>query len=61
MLENAKNLLDAPEIDVFTENVKDMTYKSDRQRFRMSSILKKSFGKFYREHTGNIHNVKAMV
>jgi hypothetical protein len=36
-------------------------YKSDRQGLGMSKIKKEFLKKFYREHTGNIHNVKAMV
>jgi two-component system phosphate regulon sensor histidine kinase PhoR len=61
MLENAiKYSVDAPEIDVFTENVKDMILiKVTDKGLGMSKIAQKRvFEKFYREHTGNIHNVK---
>lgn len=61
VLENAiKYSPDVPEIDVFTENVKDMILiKVTDQGLGMSKIAQKRvFEKFYREHTGNIHNVK---
>lgn len=50
----------APKIDVFTENVKDsIVLKVRDQGIGMSkNIQKKIFQKFYREHTGDIHNVK---
>ncbi|MFT5715620.1 MAG: two-component system phosphate regulon sensor histidine kinase PhoR [Flavobacterium sp.] len=61
VLENAiKYSVDVPEIDVFTENVKDMILlKVTDKGLGMSKIAQKRvFEKFYREHTGNIHNVK---
>ncbi|EIA08415.1 two-component system sensor histidine kinase [Flavobacterium frigoris PS1] len=61
VLENAiKYSPDIPEIEVFTENVKDMILiKVTDRGLGMSKIAQKRvFEKFYREHTGNIHNVK---
>lgn len=50
----------APKIDVFTEVVKNnIVVKVQDQGAGMSkAVLKKVFEKFYREHTGNLHNVK---
>ncbi|RDK86871.1 sensor histidine kinase [Marinirhabdus gelatinilytica] len=49
-----------PRIDVYTENVKNtIIVKIRDQGVGMSkSVQKKIFEKFYREHTGDIHNVK---
>jgi two-component system phosphate regulon sensor histidine kinase PhoR len=49
-----------PKIDVFTENVKNsIILKIVDQGMGMSNaVQKKIFEKFYREHTGDIHNVK---
>ncbi|MEZ4793916.1 MAG: ATP-binding protein [Flavobacteriaceae bacterium] len=49
-----------PRIDVFTENVKNsIVLKIQDQGIGMSkTVQKKIFEKFYREHTGDIHNVK---
>lgn len=61
MLENAvKYSSDEPKIDVFTENVKNYIYvKIQDQGDGMSKVAqRKVFEKFYREHSGNIHNVK---
>jgi two-component system phosphate regulon sensor histidine kinase PhoR len=61
ILENAiKYSVDIPEIDILTENVKDMILiKITDKGLGMSKIAQKRvFEKFYREHTGNIHNVK---
>ena len=61
ILENAiKYSPNVPKIDVFTENVKDMVIiKISDNGIGMSKVaLKRVFEKFYREHTGNIHNVK---
>lgn len=61
VLENAiKYSPDIPEIEVFTENVKDMILiKVTDKGLGMSKVAQKRvFEKFYREHTGNIHNVK---
>jgi two-component system phosphate regulon sensor histidine kinase PhoR len=44
---------------VYTENIKDMILIKVQDRgLGMSKIAQKEFSKFYREHTGNIHNVK---
>ncbi|MFV5701808.1 sensor histidine kinase [Flavobacterium sp. XS2P12] len=61
ILENAiKYSPNIPEIDVFTENVKDMVIiKVKDNGLGMSKVAQKRiFEKFYREHTGDIHNVK---
>ena len=61
ILDNAiKYSPDAPKIDVYTELVKNhIVIKVQDQGSGMSKqVLKRVFEKFYREHTGNIHNVK---
>ena len=61
ILDNAiKYSEEAPKIDVYTENVKDyIILKIRDQGMGMSKTTqKKIFEKFYREHTGDIHNVK---
>ncbi len=61
ILDNAvKYSVEPPKIDVFTELVKNnIIIKVQDQGAGMSkAVLKKVFEKFYREHTGNIHNVK---
>lgn len=61
MLENAiKYSESAPEIDVFTENTnKFFILKIKDKGIGMSKQAQKYvFDKFYREHKGNIHNVK---
>ncbi len=61
ILDNAiKYSPEAPKIDVYTEVVKNsIIIKIKDQGAGMSKIvLKRIFEKFYREHTGNIHNVK---
>ncbi|TRX36085.1 HAMP domain-containing histidine kinase [Flavobacterium sp. ZT3R18] len=61
ILENAiKYSPDVPEIDIYTENIKDMVIiKIKDNGVGMSKIAQKRvFEKFYREHTGDIHNVK---
>ena len=61
MLDNAIKYTDgAPKIDVSTENINDsIVLKIADQGIGMSkAVLKKIFEKFYREHTGDIHNVK---
>ncbi|UJH67595.1 sensor histidine kinase [Allomuricauda sp. SCSIO 65647] len=61
ILDNAvKYSPDAPKIDVYTEVVKNhLIIKVQDQGAGMSKVvLKKVFEKFYREHTGDIHNVK---
>jgi signal transduction histidine kinase len=61
ILDNAiKYSPDAPKIDVYTENVKEYIILKikDHGSGMTKSVQKKIFEKFYREHTGNIHNVK---
>ncbi len=61
ILDNAiKYSPDAPKIDIYTENVKNnIILKIQDQGSGMSKVAQKRiFEKFYREHTGNIHNVK---
>ena len=61
ILENAiKYSPDSPKIEIFTENIKDMILiKVKDYGLGMSKIAQKRvFEKFYREHTGDIHNVK---
>lgn len=61
ILDNAvKYSTEAPKIDVFTEIAKNfIIIKIKDQGAGMSkAVLKKVFEKFYREHTGNVHNVK---
>lgn len=61
ILDNAiKYSPNAPIIDIYTENVKDtIVVKIKDQGSGMSkTATKKIFDKFYREHTGDLHNVK---
>ncbi|MFV5684284.1 sensor histidine kinase [Flavobacterium sp. GB2R13] len=61
ILENAiKYSPNVPVIDVYTENVKDVVIiKVKDNGLGMSKVAQKRiFEKFYREHTGDIHNVK---
>lgn len=61
ILDNAiKYSPNAPKIDVYTENVgTNIIVKVKDQGSGMSkAATKRVFEKFYREHTGNIHNVK---
>ncbi|WP_246457876.1 sensor histidine kinase [Winogradskyella echinorum] len=61
ILDNAIKYSDnAPKIDVFTENVgNNVILKITDQGNGMSKqVAKRVFEKFYREHTGNVHNVK---
>lgn len=61
MLDNAiKYSPEAPRIDVYTEKAKNfIVIKVKDQGAGMSkAVLKRVFEKFYREHTGDIHNVK---
>ncbi len=61
ILDNAvKYSPESPKIDVYTELVKNnIIIKIEDQGAGMSKVvLKKVFEKFYREHTGDIHNVK---
>ncbi|MDI1255223.1 MAG: HAMP domain-containing sensor histidine kinase [Flavobacterium sp.] len=61
ILDNAiKYSPEKPVIDVFTENVKDFVIIKIKDRGAgMSKVAQKRiFEKFYREHTGDLHNVK---
>ncbi|MDO1500257.1 HAMP domain-containing sensor histidine kinase [Winogradskyella maritima] len=61
MLDNAIKYSDnAPEIDVYTENVGSniLLKVADRGNGMSKQVQKRVFEKFYREHTGNVHNVK---
>ena len=61
ILENAiKYSPNVPVIEIYTENIKDMVIiKVKDSGLGMSKIAQKRiFEKFYREHTGDIHNVK---
>ncbi|MBP6001757.1 MAG: HAMP domain-containing histidine kinase, partial [Flavobacterium sp.] len=61
ILDNAiKYSAEAPEIDIYTENIKDsILIKVQDKGLGMSKVAQKRiFEKFYREHTGDIHNVK---
>jgi len=61
MLDNAvKYSAEAPQIDLYTENVgNNILLKIKDQGNGMSkAVQKKVFEKFYREHTGDVHNVK---
>ncbi len=61
ILDNAIKYSDnAPKVDVYTENVgNNILLKISDQGHGMSKqVQKRVFEKFYREHTGNVHNVK---
>ena len=61
ILDNAiKYSPEEPVIDIYTENVKDFVIvKIKDQGSGMSKVAQKRiFEKFYREHTGDLHNVK---
>ena len=61
VLDNAiKYSPDVPKIDIYTENIKDFVIiKIKDQGAGMSKVAQKRiFEKFYREHTGDLHNVK---
>ncbi|MDT0687255.1 sensor histidine kinase [Autumnicola psychrophila] len=61
ILDNAiKYSPNQPKIDLYTENVKNMIILKirDQGAGMTRAVQKKIFDKFYREHTGNIHNVK---
>ncbi|ERI63107.1 ATPase/histidine kinase/DNA gyrase B/HSP90 domain protein [Capnocytophaga sp. oral taxon 863 str. F0517] len=61
ILENAiKYSSEAPDIDVFTEvaHNKLVIRIQDKGQGMSKAVLKKIFEKFYREHTGDLHNVK---
>lgn len=61
ILDNAmKYSVDRPIINVYTENIKDfIVIKVEDNGIGMSKAAqKKVFDKFFREHTGDLHNVK---
>ena len=61
ILDNAiKYSANIPVINVYTENVKDfIIIKVKDNGIGMSKVAQKRiFEKFYREHTGDVHNVK---
>jgi len=61
ILDNAvKYSNEKPKIDVYTENAGDFVVVriSDQGNGMSKSVQKKIFDQFYREHTGDIHNVK---
>jgi len=61
ILDNAvKYSPEAPKIDIHTEVAKNFIIINvkDQGAGMSKAVLKKVFEKFYREHTGNIHNVK---
>ncbi len=61
ILDNAvKYSPESPKIDVYTEVVKNniIIKIQDHGAGMSKAVLKKVFEKFYREHTGDIHNVK---
>ena len=61
VLDNAiKYSDDAPKIDVYTENAGNNIILRivDQGNGMTKAVAKRVFEKFYREHTGNVHNVK---
>ena len=61
ILDNAiKYSSDEPRIDIHTENVREniILKISDQGNGMSKAVTKKIFDKFYREHTGDVHNVK---
>ncbi|MFD1063632.1 sensor histidine kinase [Winogradskyella litorisediminis] len=61
VLDNAiKYSDDKPKIDVYTENVGNSIQLriADQGNGMSKQVQKRVFEKFYREHTGNVHNVK---
>lgn len=61
ILDNAiKYSNDAPKIDIYSENIKNSIILKirDQGQGMSKAVLKRIFEKFYREHTGDIHNVK---
>ncbi|WP_396182075.1 sensor histidine kinase, partial [Flavobacterium sp.] len=61
ILDNAmKYASEKPIIKVYTENIKDyVVIKIEDNGIGMSkAVQKKVFDKFFREHTGDLHNVK---
>jgi two-component system phosphate regulon sensor histidine kinase PhoR len=61
ILDNAvKYSDDSPKIDVYTENIGNniLLKIADQGNGMSKQVQKRVFEKFYREHTGNVHNVK---
>ena len=61
ILDNAIKYSDnEPKIDVYTENVGNSIILkiADQGNGMSKAVAKRVFEKFYREHTGNVHNVK---
>ncbi|MCB0383603.1 MAG: HAMP domain-containing histidine kinase, partial [Psychroserpens sp.] len=61
ILDNAVKYSDeSPKIDVYTENVGNniLLKISDQGNGMSKQVQKRVFEKFYREHTGDVHNVK---
>lgn len=61
ILDNAiKYSTDEPKIDIYSENVKNNIILKirDQGQGMNKAVQKRIFEKFYREHTGDIHNVK---
>ena len=61
ILDNAIKYSDGPpEIDIYTENAgnKIILKIKDKGIGMSKNVQKKIFNKFYREQTGNVHNVK---
>jgi two-component system phosphate regulon sensor histidine kinase PhoR len=61
ILDNAiKYSGEAPKIDVYSENVGNSIILKivDQGNGMTKQVAKRAFEKFYREHTGNVHNVK---
>ncbi|MFT4612518.1 MAG: two-component system phosphate regulon sensor histidine kinase PhoR [Glaciecola sp.] len=61
ILDNAIKYSDEePKIDVYTENIGNsiLIKISDQGNGMSKQVQKRVFEKFYREHTGNVHNVK---
>ena len=61
LIDNAiKYSIESPKIEISTENVNDLVIiKIKDSGIGMSKVAQKRiFEKFYREHTGDLHNVK---
>ncbi|WP_455169381.1 sensor histidine kinase [Aegicerativicinus sediminis] len=61
IMDNAvKYSSDEPKIDIYTENVGNniLIKIADQGNGMSKQVAKRVFEKFYREHTGNVHNVK---
>ena len=61
ILDNAiKYSPESPIIDIYTENIKEYVVVkiTDKGQGMSKVAVKRIFEKFYREHTGDLHNVK---